>query len=63
MVLPHPRFSSGTVVTVSIGGAATVPHESLPELELLAQADGALFQAKDQSRTLVSWGQNDFSPV
>lgn len=50
--LPHGGLGPGAVVTVSVGGASTLPHERGPRgwQELLAAADAALYRAKRLGR-------------
>lgn len=61
--LPHPLSSAGSLVTVSIGGAAVTPQEGQAEQELLSLADRALFRAKGMSRNCVCCRQSDSCPA
>ncbi|HRH30236.1 MAG TPA: GGDEF domain-containing protein, partial [Aquabacterium sp.] len=49
--IPHPESSVRPVVTVSIGVAQILPHQSdRQDTELMAWADEALYEAKTQGR-------------
>jgi|GEM_PF-683518 len=51
--IPHSKSSYG-VVTISLGIATVVPSEDLIPHSLIALADKALYQAKDQGRNCYS---------
>ncbi len=52
--LAHPGIGKDATVTVSIGGATTVPRSNPSDLELLVSAaDQALYQAKQRGRNRV----------
>lgn len=55
--LPHAASSFGHV-TVSIGVASIVPSETVFVDELLAQADGALYRAKEEGRNRACLHEN-----
>ena len=48
--LAHPGNGGASVVTVSIGGASTMPVRGGQATDLLAAADGALYQAKHEGK-------------
>jgi two-component system chemotaxis family response regulator WspR len=48
--IPHARSATGAVVTVSLGVATTVPTEHDQAQGLLAEADTALYAAKEAGR-------------
>ncbi|BDT11383.1 diguanylate cyclase [Arthrospira platensis NCB002] len=48
--VPHPGSQSSDYVTVSLGVACKIPHSELSVDSLIAQADEALYQAKNQGR-------------
>lgn len=52
LVLPYPPEAPG-MVTISIGVAALVPDDAHTPTDLIAQADAALYQAKQQGRNRV----------
>lgn len=54
LALPHPEGPAGPVVTLSLGLAACVPSEDMSLEQLLAQADAALYRAKQQGRNRVA---------
>lgn len=51
--VPHPLSPVGPVVTLSLGVASMVPVDGLSKEDLLAAADGALYQAKQAGRNRV----------
>jgi diguanylate cyclase (GGDEF)-like protein len=51
--IAHPASSAGPVVSVSIGIATTIPQIGCDAAELLAAADGALYEAKRAGRNRV----------
>lgn len=51
--LPHGHSSASRYVTVSVGLATTIPGRGEPVLNLLAQADSALYAAKEAGRNRV----------
>ena len=51
--LEHSGSTASNVVTVSIGVATTSPAEGGSPAELIAAADGALYQAKQAGRNCV----------
>jgi len=53
----------GGVVTISLGGATSIPgHEDHPEA-LLRKADEALYRAKAEGRNRVVWADEGLAPV
>ncbi|GEA52188.1 hypothetical protein VIN01S_29920 [Vibrio inusitatus NBRC 102082] len=55
MQLPHAKSTTAPFVTVSLGVASVTPHEDHSLLQLLTDADNALYRAKQNGRnTLVS---------
>jgi two-component system chemotaxis family response regulator WspR len=48
--LPHSASSTGTVVTISVGGATTVPQRDERFVTLIDGADKALYEAKKTGR-------------
>ncbi len=52
--LPHPSSPIGPVVTLSLGVAAAVPDGERTPMQLFADADAALYRAKEQGRNRVS---------
>mgnify|MGYP000689938579 CR=1 FL=1 len=48
--LPHPQSSVGDRLTVSLGGAACIPADTISDAALLAQANERLFLAKRSGR-------------
>lgn len=53
LAIPHERPDRLPHVTISLGVASTVPTPSSSPAELMAQADAALYQAKQQGRNLA----------
>lgn len=52
--LRHERSSTATSVTISVGVASTIPAQGDVWMELLAQADAALYEAKRAGRNRAS---------
>ncbi len=50
MGIAHEASEAGEVVTVSVGLSTVVPKEGMRPDELIARADGALYEAKQQGR-------------
>lgn len=48
--IPHPNNPKGTTITLSMGITTLIPQEDYQEAQLVAQADHALYQAKEQGR-------------
>lgn len=44
-----------THVTVSMGGATRIPHQTTPDLAMFSEADASLYQAKHLGRNRVVW--------
>ena len=53
LALPHPQSGVSNYVTVSVGFASALPHESSDAAALLALADRRLYQAKKQGRNRI----------
>ncbi|CAN5155856.1 Wsp signal transduction system regulator diguanylate cyclase WspR [soil metagenome] len=51
--VPHGAAGAGPLVTVSIGGAGVVPARGMEASELLASADAALYEAKNNGKNQV----------
>ncbi len=51
--IPHPASPVATVVTISIGIAVLIPSEQSSVESLIAQADAALYRAKNEGRNCV----------
>jgi len=51
--IPHPASPVGKVVTISVGVAACVPSDSGTPAALVAEADAALYRAKQEGRNRV----------
>ncbi|WP_404787560.1 diguanylate cyclase domain-containing protein [Altericista sp. CCNU0014] len=52
--MPHRQSRVGPYVTVSCGVTSTIPTESMVPLQLLAQVDRALYQAKSAGRDRIA---------
>jgi len=50
LAIPHPASPTGSVVTVSLGVAVCLPTEGLAMASLVADADAALYRAKEAGR-------------
>ncbi len=51
--IPHPASPAGPVVTISLGVAACVPSDQNSVAALVAEADAALYRAKNEGRNRV----------
>ena len=51
--IPHRENPNGTIITLSLGVASLIPDETKRETDLVAQADRALYEAKNQGRNRV----------
>ncbi len=51
--IPHPASNVAPVVTISLGVAARVPTEASSVAALIAEADAALYRAKNEGRNRV----------
>jgi diguanylate cyclase (GGDEF)-like protein len=51
--LPHPLVAEQPIVTISLGATTMVPHGASEPLQLIAQADKALYAAKLAGRNQV----------
>jgi len=51
--IPHKRSKAGDHVTISLGVATGVPHKKSAPESLIAAADKALYQAKEEGRNQV----------
>lgn len=52
--IPHSASQAATIVTISIGGATTLPSRSLRMEEFAAHVDKMLYQAKE-TRNIAAW--------
>ena len=55
LAIPHPASEVGPVVTISLGLAACVPSDDQGPDQLMAEADAALYRAKDEGRNRVEF--------
>jgi diguanylate cyclase (GGDEF)-like protein len=53
LALPHPASPVSPVVTISLGVAACIPSTEVSAQSLVAQADAALYRAKESGRNRV----------
>ena len=53
LAIPHPGYSDGSLVTVSIGAAVLLPSTHASVHEVIAAADRALYRAKANGRNCV----------
>lgn len=51
--IPHQQNPNGKIITLSLGVASLIPDENNRETDLIAQADRALYEAKNQGRNRV----------
>lgn len=51
--IPHPASTVAPVVTISLGVASRVPSDESSSLDLMADADAALYRAKREGRNRV----------
>ena len=59
LAIPHPSSEVGPVVTISLGVAARVPSDNEGPEQLMAEADAALYRAKDEGRNRVALTTTD----
>ena len=52
LAIPHHQTSPG-IVTVSLGVASMIPSSDYSPVELVRQADAALYQAKQSGRNCI----------
>lgn len=53
LAIPHPASPTGPVITLSLGVASCIPSDDHSVESLLAQADAALYRAKQDGRNRV----------
>ncbi|MBL8302302.1 MAG: diguanylate cyclase, partial [Ideonella sp.] len=53
LAIPHPASPTGPVITLSLGVASCIPDEHHSVEALLAEADAALYRAKQEGRNRV----------
>jgi two-component system, chemotaxis family, response regulator WspR len=51
--IPHSASTVGDYVTISVGGAATIPKQEDSFLHLMEAADDALYEAKESGKDRV----------
>lgn len=50
LLIPHTSSSAGEYVTLSLGVSSTIPQKEISPEVLIAVADKALYEAKEQGR-------------
>ncbi len=60
--LPHGSSSASSTVTVSIGIASSRPVENMPVERLIAEADRALYRAKEEGRNRICVSEEEEAP-
>lgn len=54
LMIPHAASGVSEYVTMSLGVASTIPNQEFSSDQLIAAADTALYEAKNQGRNRVS---------